>query len=79
MLGHPKIGVEYDVHGEIDVAGVSHDPKQLVPIGYDDTGNLIVDVFGDGYDQDGTHLLWSEAGFCEIVKDETIVESNRKA
>jgi len=78
MLGHPKIGVEYNVYGEIDVAGVSPDPNQFVPIGYDDMGNLIVDAFGDGYDQDGTRLLWSESGFCEMIENETVVEANQK-
>lgn len=79
MLGHPKIGVEYDVVGEITVAGVDPNPDSLVPIGYDDMGNMVVDSFGDGYERDGTRLLWSESGFCEMIEDKTVVEANRKA
>lgn len=73
MLGHPKIGVEYDVVREITVASVDPNPDSLVPIGYDDTGNMVVDAFGDGY-EDGKRQLWSESGFCEMIEDDKIEE-----
>lgn len=72
MLGHPKIGVEYDVQDDIGVTGVEGRPESLVPIGYDSTGNLQVDAYGFKYPDDGKVLLWSESGFCKAIEDNKI-------
>jgi len=79
VMRHPKLGQEYvpeledappDVWNQL--SGMT-----LVPIEYDDTGNLVVDQ----YPKDGNNsrtVAWNEEAFQEYVR-EGYLEENRSA
>jgi hypothetical protein len=57
----PAIGVEYHVTGHEISA------ESLIPVEHGDTGNLIVEHFGDIAREDGTRVPWNEDAFVDYV------------
>lgn len=65
---HPVMGQEYTVLEPDEF--LSSSVNTAVPIGYDDLGNLQVDVFGEKWS--GKTMLWSEQAFVEMIENETL-------
>lgn len=72
MTGHPKIGQEYDVVDPDEMFVGKSD--SVVPIGYTDTGNLVVDHYT--VEDDCRTVPWQPGAFEQFIGNEVLVESD---
>lgn len=67
----PMVGAEYTL---VDPDAVVVETDSVVPIEYDDTGNLVVEHYVEGSEEPIRTIPWNETFFQSLVVEEALVE-----